>query len=418
MKKIFSFVAATLFAATMWAAVGPQSVAVSFSGTDEEGWTVSNSGSTSVAGGLLNVTMGVQKAEENKYRADLQYTKAGDFSMDKTKDVVWAIKLSEAFVGNLSFEFQYVNSASEGKYISQSNIKSTLSCEDGSVIYYTDLSSKYGDVQDGEVAVNVLRFKMADAVFAEAANAKYSVDWIASFSSLNDLKSFVNWNDDKESVNEAYFELLFRPKADGSGYDSRKNGFNAADVEFEGNYKAGLFAIEYFLVENLNASKDYKLVLTATGNNSDLAVWNFPYQVNYEEAPADIITKATAVVGIAPRAESGAVNEPAASAKIADGAWTFTIPGSALTVLATHGDISLIGLLVSSKEVTDSNKKGKFASCANTEKAHPTLTVVNDGPSTAIDNTNAEFKAEKLIIDGRVVIRRGNRFFDLTGREL
>ena len=49
----------------------------------------------------------------------------------------------------------------------------------------------------------------------------------------------------------------------------------------------------------------------------------------------------------------------------------------------------------------------------------PQLTVTYyKKEATAIDNTADEFKAEKLIIDGRVVIRRGNRFFDLTGREL
>ena len=38
--------------------------------------------------------------------------------------------------------------------------------------------------------------------------------------------------------------------------------------------------------------------------------------------------------------------------------------------------------------------------------------------ATALETTNSELKAQKLIINGQIVIRRGNRLFDLTGREL
>lgn len=37
---------------------------------------------------------------------------------------------------------------------------------------------------------------------------------------------------------------------------------------------------------------------------------------------------------------------------------------------------------------------------------------------TAIENTNAELKAVKRVIDGRIVIIRGNKMFDLTGAQL
>lgn len=38
--------------------------------------------------------------------------------------------------------------------------------------------------------------------------------------------------------------------------------------------------------------------------------------------------------------------------------------------------------------------------------------------ATALETTNSELKAQKLIINGQIVIRRGDRHFDLTGREL
>ena len=422
MKNFLSFVVATLFAASMMAAVGPQSVQVTFSGTDSENWIVSSGGSIlSVADGVVNVQMAVQSS--GKYRADFQHQTAGTFIMDKAKDIVWAIKLTAALPGTANarkFEIQYNDGAD--KWINDINGPSgSLDCEDGGKIYYFNLGAdglnKLSDLPDGAINIKKIHYIFADATELTDETAKYSVDWVASFETVNDLKSFADWNDDKELGNEVYHELLFRPKADGSGYDKRGNSFRAADVEFEGNYQAGLFAIEYFLVDKFNAAKDYELVLTTTGSNtSDLAVWNFPYQVNYEEAAADIITKATAVVGVAPRATEGDITAPAASAKIADGAWKFTVAGSKLTVLATKGEKSLVALLVTSHQATTANQKGKYASAANTEKAHPTLKLVDD--ATAISNTAAEHKAVKRIVNGKFVIEKNGKLFDLTGAQL
>lgn len=424
MKKIFSLVAASLFAASMWAAVGPQSVAVAFLGEDAEGWVVSSGGAiTAVANGVANVQMALQT--NTKYRADFQYNTAEMFSMDKTKDVVWAIKLTAALPGSANsrkFEINYQNAEGTGSWINGINGPSgSIDCEDGGKIYYFDLAAlnKLDALQDGEIEINQIHFIFADAVIDSEADAHYSVDWIASFETVNDLKSFKDWNDEATDISKPYHELLFRPKADASGYDKRGNGFRATDVEFEGNYKAGLFAIEYFLIKDLAAQKNYKLVLNSTGSNhSPLAIWDFPYQVNYEETAADIITKATAVVGLAPRAESGEMLAPIDSVNCIDGAWTFAIPGAQLTPLAVHADYTLVGLLVTSKCLTDSNSKGKFASSANTTVAAPSLTVVEDDDPTAINNVTNEAKAVKRIMDGRIVIIRDNKMFDLTGRHL
>lgn len=418
MKKIYSFLAAALVSVSVMAAVGPQSIQVTFNRNDSEGWVASSGGSiTSVANGVANVQMAVQSS--GKYRADFQYNTAGTFSFDKTKDIVWAIKLTGALPGaanSRKFEIQYVNDGD--KWINGiSGPSGSLDCADGGKIYYFDLAAlnKLGDVQDGEVAIKQIHFIMADATELTDETAKYAVDWVASFETVNDLKSFTNWKDTQTDFTKPYHELLFRPKAEGSGYDKRGNAFRAEDVEFEGNYQARLFAVEYFMVKDFDSTKDYKLVLTQTGNENALAVWDFPYQINYEISASDIIVKATAVVGVAPGATEGDITAPVADAALADGAWTFTIAGSKLTKLALKGDYTLVGFLVTSKEATTANKKGKFASSAHTTKAAPSFTVVNDDP-TAIDNANANAKAVKLIRNGQLFIIRDGVEYNALGQ--
>ena len=427
MRKIYSLIVVAFASATMFAAVGPQSIQVTFNGSDSEGWVASSGGSvTSVADGVANVQMAVQSS--GKYRADFQYNTADDFSFDKAKDIVWAIKLTSALPGaanSRKFEINYTNAESASAWINGiSGPSGSLDCADGGKIYYFDLAAlnKLGDVQEGEVAIRQIHFIMADATELTDETAKYAVDWVASFETVNDLKTFADWNDEREVGANPLCELLFRPKADGSGYDKRGNAFRAADVEFEGNYQARLFAVEYFLVKNFDAAKNYELVLTATGSNtSDLSVWDFPYQVNYEETPADIIAKATAVVGVAPGASEGDLKAPVASAKIADGAWAFEVPAAKLTKLATKGDYTLVGLFVTSKQATTNIQKGKYASMANTTYAAPSFKVVEDEP-TAIDEITNSPKGDqspmtnKILRNGQVLILRDGVEFNILGQ--
>ena len=194
MKRISLFAAATMLAATMWAAVGPQSVQVTFNGTEAEGWQASSGGAiTSVTTGVANVTMALQN--NNKYRADLQNDVACTFTIDKTRDVVWAIKLTAPLPGSTNsrkFEFQYKDADNADKWVNGINGPSgQLDCADGGRIYYFNLGAdglnKLGAVQDGTVSVNKVHFIMADAVVDDAADAHYSVDWLATFSSVDAL---------------------------------------------------------------------------------------------------------------------------------------------------------------------------------------------------------------------------------------
>ena len=261
-KYLTMLLAVVLFSTAAWANIGPQSINITFNGSDSEGWKASSNGSiTGVANGVANVQMAVQNG--GHYRADMQHQIAGTFTFDKTKDVVWAIKLTGALPGTTNsrkFEINYKTSSGNtwinrsGDAVANNPItpSGTLFSSDGGVIYYYDLSEKaptqWGSVPEGVLSINNIHFIMADAKELTDETARYSVDWIATFTSVNDLKSFKDWKDEQTDLTKPYHELCFRPKADGSGYDACRNGFK--DVGFEGNYNARFFAVEYFLVED------------------------------------------------------------------------------------------------------------------------------------------------------------------------
>ena len=414
------------------AAVGPQSINFTFNATDSEGWIVSSGGSiTSVENGVANVQM--KQQDGGKYRADFQYKTAGKFTFDKTKDVVWAIKLTGALPGTNNarkFEMNYKTSSGNtwinrsGDAVANNPItpSGTLFSSDGGVIYYYDLSEKaptqWGSVPEGVLSINNIHFVMADATDLTDETAKYAVDWVATFTSVNDLKAFQDWKDEKIDTASPYLELCFRPKSDNSGYDSSTplNGFKNTD--FEGNYQARFFAVEYFWVENFDVTgMTYTLSLTTLGGGgtSELAVWDFPYQVNNFISAADINTYATAVVGVAPgSSEAAGKKEPIASSKCTNSVWSFTIPASSLTSLATRGDKTLVGVLITSKNITK-DEKGKFASSSHAEKDGPSLqqapivnTTQNKVETTLADAVANANEGDVITIYGDVTIS-GNR---------
>ena len=424
MKKTILMLCASMFILNAaMAAVGPQSINFTFNATDSEGWIVSSGGSiTSVENGVANVQMMKQDSIGVKYRADFQYQKAGTYTFDKAKDIVWAIKLTAPLPGTKNsrkMEINYKNADNQDTWINNINGPSgSLNCADGGVIYYFNLGvdglNKLGPVQDGDVKINKIHFIMADATNLTDETAKYAVDWVATFTSVNDLKAFQDWKDEKIDTASPYLELCFRPKNDNSGYDSSTplNGFKNTD--FEGNYQARYFAVEYFWVENFDVTgMTYTLSLTTLegGGRSELAVWDFPYQVNNFISATDINTYATAVVGVAPGStEDAGKNEPITSSKCTNSVWSFTIPASSLTHLATRGDKTLVGVLITSKNITK-NEKGKFASSLHASIDGPSLqqapivnTTQNKVETTlaaAVENANAD---DVITIYGDVAI--------------
>ena len=407
-KFFFSLLALTLSVST-WAAVGPQSIKVTFNGNDSEGWIVSSGGTiTSVADGVANVQMALQ-SNNNKYRADFDYDVA--CTIDKTKDVVWAIKLTAPLCGTSNarkFELNYKNSENADTWINGINGPSgQIDCADGGRIYYFNLGSdglnKLGDVQDGVVKVNKIHFWFADATELTDETARYAVDWVATFTSVADLQEFANWKDEETDLSLPYLEMQFRING-GSSYDNNysKNGFK--DDSFEGNYHANIFAVEYFLIEDYSFEKVYTLNLTTVGGGGTdvMAVWDFPYEVSHGTAASDMNIKAATVVGYAPGVpgEGDEMNTPIATSSCTNSVWSFAIPAHKLTPLATIDGKTLVGLLVTSNQ-HNADKKGKFASASHATIAHPSFShtgynavvnttqgVVEESLATAVANAN------------------------------
>ena len=358
-KFFFSLLALTLSVAT-WAAVGPQSIKVTFNGTTAEDWIVSSGGTiTSVADGVVNVQMALQS--NSKYRADFQYQKSGTYTFDKTKDIVWAIKLTAPLPGTANsrkFELNYKNSENANTWINGINGPSgQIDCVDGGRIYYFNLGAdglnKLNDVQDGDVTINNIHFIFADAVVGDAADAHYSVDWVATFSSVDDLKDFADWNDDAEqNLALPYLEMMFR-LSNSSSYDNNysKSGFTYDNLE--GNYHASIFTIEYFLIENFNIRNTYTLKLVPSATNNDpIGVWNFPYLVSHGTAASDMYSYASTVVGIAPgSADNTGANTPIAIASCVNSKWELTLHATDLTTLGTIDGKTLVGVLITTNNL-------------------------------------------------------------------
>ena len=206
MKKLFTILTFSL-CSMMAMADGTQSIKVAFNGTDNANWVVSSGGTCSVSNGLMNVTMAHQSNE--KYRADLQCNTKDIYTMDRTKDVVWAVKLAKDIPGTANakkFELQYVNA--EGKTAWVNNIPSpsgNISTTDGGKIYYFNLGSDGRDKlsgmsvsSDNGIALTQIHFIFADATGADEYT--YSVDWVATFASVSDLQANADMLDDASDV--------------------------------------------------------------------------------------------------------------------------------------------------------------------------------------------------------------------------
>lgn len=438
--------AVVLFSTAAWGAIGPQSIQVTFNGDNVEGWKIIGHGSAdltnqaTVSGGLMNVVMNEQNATDHKYRADLKYTTSDVFSFDKSKDKIWAIKVSGTYPGTNSnkcqFELQYKNASGGNTTFTRfTGTPQAMTCSDG-VIFYFDLTSKISDyaaIQEGDVSVNLIHFLFADAVITDETKAHYAVDWIATFSSVDELSFYKDWKDEQTNFSEPVFEYCFRPNASSNSYDYGYPKSGVTSQEFEGNYQARIFAVQYYLIDNYSAEKWYTISITNTSASTrqDLALWDFPDKINVSISANDIRTKATSVVGIAPAATEGTTNTPIATAAISSGGgtWTFVIPSGSLTAIGTVGTKTLVGVFITSKILTSSSS-GKFASTSNTTVAHPAFAIatianetqktVESSLATAVTNANANDVltiSEDITVSARIDIAKALTIQGATGDE-
>lgn len=187
-------------------------------------WEVYNGGTYSFENGHLNVVMAVQS--NGKYRADLWYNRTTDENY-KITDVsnikVMAIKfIGQRPTGSLKLEYL-------GDFTNKTNwtYKGEIKTSGGNTIYYWDLN----DISDYTTTstLNRYHFTIADC---EVEPFEYSVDWIATFESIEALTENKDWKDDGENDidEEGEVEYTFINESTNQGYLSFDEMYDASAV--------------------------------------------------------------------------------------------------------------------------------------------------------------------------------------------
>lgn len=205
-----------------------QSLNITFNNDDYLNWSTENSSSYEIVNGHLNCIMGEQS--NGKYRGDFKFNNANNvdinFTLYPAQDVYIALKfINTRPSGALKFEFndgsQWFNSKWNG------GNPSFIETSSGNKIYYFKLSDddKYnGD----EVNVRRMNFIIADA---SEEPYSYTLDWLATFSSLEELEAYKNYKDDGEADEDDEEEVIiwdFYNQTSGQGYSSLTEALEAA----------------------------------------------------------------------------------------------------------------------------------------------------------------------------------------------
>src|ERR1700743_1866486 len=140
-----------------------------------EGWSIVQAGSSATAsGGKLNVVMAnVGTSAAPKYRADITIANP---VLNPAAYPIWAVHFNKPGNSVLTLD------TSLGSLTGQGTV---LTAKDGVQVYYWDLSTKFNDI----TLANALTLKVADMT---TGTPNYQVDWIMTFKSADDLKTYIN----------------------------------------------------------------------------------------------------------------------------------------------------------------------------------------------------------------------------------
>ena len=201
-----------------------QSINIVFNDTDHNDWSAYGD-SYVVAGGHLNCNMALQT--NSKYRGDFKFNNDNsadiNFALNPSKDVYLAIKfIGTRPDGALKLEFndgsQWFNSKWGG------GSPSSIETVGGNYIYYFNLSvdEKY----TGE-SVNVRRMNF---IIADAAEEPYSytIDWIATFASVEAIQAYKDTADDGEGDMDDYVVPAVLNQTTNAGYATLNAAVTAA----------------------------------------------------------------------------------------------------------------------------------------------------------------------------------------------
>lgn len=173
---------------------GPQSLKVTFNGTDNANWQITQHGNDGVVdGGLFTCVM---KDQGSSYRADIQFNQENNekvnFTLNPSVDKFLAIKfIGQRPSGNLKMEFNTGNTWFNTKW--NGGNPSSVSTDAGNYIYYFDLTLDQGYTGN---SINVHKLNIVIADNKNASDIVYQVDWIATFASVAELQAYANWADD------------------------------------------------------------------------------------------------------------------------------------------------------------------------------------------------------------------------------
>lgn len=381
-KFFFTIFTALMLTASLWA-IGPQSLKVTFNGTDYAGWAA-DVVSSNVDNGILSAT---QDLNGTKYRGDLKFNKANNgantFMLNPSKDKYLAIKFIGSRPGGvLKFEFQHDDQ--QWCNTKWNGTPSSLDAADGKVYYFNltgddNYTSGHLDA-DGNFKVRRMNFVIADNTDASSIN--YQVDWIATFESLEDLKMYAYWNDENTNLAYPLLEVGYRPKAvDGAQWESStpKVGALAANTAYEVKYSARLFAVEYFLIPDFAPNAIYTLSLHKSYQPAALGAWNFPYKnmpLAASESNVELRANVETVTGVAVGASDYSTQKPAmGSASCVNNVWSISVAGFQLTEIEKDADgNSLVAMLVANRELGNTGQAHFYTyNAANDASNYPTL---------------------------------------------
>lgn len=211
-----------------------------------------------------------------------------------------------------------------------------------------------------------------------------------------------------ETTYSPTLEVNFRTAAGNTAWQAGfpKDAASDGNATFEGNYFAGLFALQKYTIPNLQDVTKLVLTLYAGSGTDAIRVWSFPNN-SWTAATSvdDMVNWAKQAVGFAPRATEGDANTPL----VTKGTWgsnelsprpaTFTISGTALATLkANAGSDGTFTLMFTDGALTsNSSRKYLSTNSANAEASRPVLvaTATDPAPKTAkIGDTEYETLAE------------------------
>ena len=211
-----------------------------------------------------------------------------------------------------------------------------------------------------------------------------------------------------ETTYSPTLEVNFRTAAGNTAWQSGfpKDAASDGNTTFEGNYFAGLFALQKYTIPNLQDVTKLVLTLYAGSGTDAIRVWSFP-NTSWTAASSvdDMVNWATQAVGFAPRATEGDANTPL----VTKGTWgsnelsprpaTFTISGTALATLkANAGSDGTFTLMFTDGALTsNSSRKYLSTNSANAAASRPVLVATATAPAdktAKIGNTEYETLAE------------------------